>query len=377
MGLGVLIPAPAMAAPVPVCALDDERLTAVTGLTGVADGFAVVAAEGSSLRVFFLDQDCKVTRTLRDTQVNPFDPEDLSRTADGALWVADIGDKNRERTSISVYRFAPESSRAVRYRFSYPEGAAFDAEAMIITPAGLPIFVTKDALEPAGIYVPVGALKTGETIALRKAGELRFPPTGTEGGPVGRVGQSVVTGGALSPDGSHVVLRTYTDAYEFAVTGGDVVSALTGGKKLRTPLPGERQGQSIAYSADGNSFVTAAGGSNSVLQRWAREVPLPSPSASKPVATESANSGNKGGRGFLSGLSLRDLTSLVVGVGIVGFLLSCAGAVGVIRHRSQRSKLSDDEDPGAGTFLSETMSITDTDVLPRITDDPSSRIRRS
>ena len=39
----------------------------------------------------------------------------------------------------------------------------------------------------------------------------------------------LVTGGANSPDGTKVVLRTYSDAYEWTVTSGDVVAAITKG----------------------------------------------------------------------------------------------------------------------------------------------------
>ncbi len=59
----------------------------------------------------------------------------------------------------------------------------------------------------------------------------------------------MITGAAVSPDRSRVVLRTYAEAYEWDVTDGDVVKAITSGVPRVTPLPDEPQGEAIAYTA--------------------------------------------------------------------------------------------------------------------------------
>ena len=71
-----------------------------------------------------------------------------------------------------------------------------------------------------------------------------------------RIAQVMVTGAATSPDRKRVALRTYTTAYEWDVPDGDVVKAITTSTPRVTELPNEPQGESIAYTVDGQQFLT-------------------------------------------------------------------------------------------------------------------------
>ena len=103
---------------------------------------------------------------------------------------------------------------------------------------------------------------------LKLAGQFTPEQTGTAT-KFGLAGQNWVTGGANSPDGSKVVIRTYSDAYEFDVKNGDVVSAITKGKPRITPLPDDAQGEAIAYTPDGASFLTLSNDSNATpILKW-------------------------------------------------------------------------------------------------------------
>jgi hypothetical protein len=53
-----------------------------------------------------------------------------------------------------------------------------------------------------------------------------------------------------------VAVRTYTAAYEWDVPDGDVVRAITTTAPRVTPLPDDVQGEAIAYTVDGGSFLT-------------------------------------------------------------------------------------------------------------------------
>ena len=82
--------------------------------------------------------------------------------------------------------------------------------------------------------------------------DLALPTSTTQGGPVGGFGSRTVTGGAVSADGRVVALRTYTDAWLFPVPdGGGVADALRGTAPVQVPLPGEPQGEAVAFAADG------------------------------------------------------------------------------------------------------------------------------
>jgi len=327
-----VVPGTALAAPERMCALGDRRLAEVSGVVTTSTGYIVVNDGGDQLRMFVLDRSCRVTRTVGDRTLNPFDPEDLGRERDGTLWVADIGDNDRERTSIAVHRLAPRATRAQLLRMTYPDGP-HDAEALVVQPDGRVVVVTKEALGPAGVYRSVGPPRAGATVPMTRVGSLTLEPTGTEGGPpgLGRVAQTAVTGAALSPDRRHVVVRTYTDAYEWDITG-DVAGMLVAGKPRRTPLPGEPQGESIAYTMDGKAFVTVSEGATSAVQRWVpnRPAPPPATAAPPPRAEEPASGG--------SGVSLRQLTQLVLGIGVLGLVLVVVGVVGIVRFRRERER---------------------------------------
>jgi hypothetical protein len=197
--------------------------------------------------------------------------------------VADIGDNGRSRETVGLWKLAPGADRPVLYRFTYPDGP-HDAEALLLNGDGTPIIVTKDPFT-AGLYVAATTPRPKAKTALRKAGSVQIPNTSTSN-PFGIRGRLVLTGGATAPDGSKVALRTYADAFEFAVTGGDVIAAVTTGEAMVTALPDEPQGESLAYSADGAALLTVSetagtpAGTKPTISRYASRLAAPKPSPS-------------------------------------------------------------------------------------------------
>lgn len=94
VGLGV--PVPASADPQVRCTLDDPRLAEVSGLVDGPDGLQVVNDSGNPSTVFRLDGECAAVG-LRAVPIDGRDVEDLARSADGTLWLADTGDNARRR----------------------------------------------------------------------------------------------------------------------------------------------------------------------------------------------------------------------------------------------------------------------------------------
>ncbi|WIM93179.1 hypothetical protein ACTOB_005150 [Actinoplanes oblitus] len=282
---GMLL-APMLAAAVaagPVCQVDDKRLDEVSGLVATDAGYVMVndgADEASHRKIFYLRPDCSLRRTVSYPS-RPRDTEDLQLGRDGTLWVADIGDNGQNRDTVALWRLAPGASKPKLFRLSYPDGA-HDAEALLIGADGTPVVVTKTP-GSAGIYVPEGALRSGGTTPLRAAGSVSVPMT-TTSNPFSLPGRLVITGAASSPDGSRVVLRTYADAFEYDVSGGDVVKALTTGTPRQVALPDEPQGESVAYTADGTALLTISEGSKPTLFRH------PLPAAPSPAAAGSSAS---------------------------------------------------------------------------------------
>jgi hypothetical protein len=327
----VALPASPQAAPAGrVCLVGDSRLDEISGMVRTADGYAVVD-DSSSLpshwRIFFLDDRCAVRRAVRYPSP-PRDTEDLARAPDGTLWVADTGDNNRSRQTVALWRLAPGATAPVLYRLRYPD-RAHDAEALLIAGDGTPVIVTKDP-GTALLYRPAAAVRPGATVALRQVGEFALPRSDT-GNPFSLLGHLVVTGAANAPDGSRVVLRSYSDAFEFRVSGGDVVRAVTTGTPRVVALPDEPQGESIAYDRDGASLLTVSeqvGAAKPAILRYPRPPPDPGPS---PPVTRAA--GGAAGPGAGHGIGM----STVVGAGALaaaGLAVLVAMGVRAARRRA-------------------------------------------
>ncbi|MGH4026221.1 MAG: hypothetical protein ACRDRV_16735 [Pseudonocardiaceae bacterium] len=242
-----VLPAEAQPAVRRLCTPGGSELAELSGLAAGGDRWFAVSDGGSALRVFVLrPADCEVVDEIT-AEANPYDVEDLALAADGALWLADTGDNDLDRSTVALHRLTQDGD-ADLYRLTYPDGP-HDAEALLLDRGGVPHVVTKE-LGTARVYRPAGVLTEPGPTALEQVATVRLEPTGTPGGPAGGVGSVLVTGGAVSADGHVVALRTYTDAYPFSAPGGDVVAALAG-TPVRIPLPDEPQGEALALAPDG------------------------------------------------------------------------------------------------------------------------------
>jgi hypothetical protein len=68
----------------------------------------------------------------------------------------------------------------------------------------------------------------------------------------------LTTAGDISPDGTRIVVRTYTEAYEWIRPQNTSWTAVWKSKPRSWELPTSQQGEAICYGLDGNSlFVTS------------------------------------------------------------------------------------------------------------------------
>ena len=248
-------------APVPpgkvVCRVADPRLAELSGLVVVGRRMLAVSDGGDSLDVLVLDRSCAVV-DVRSAPVDPYDPEDLALSADGTVWVSDTGDNDARRDTVALHALRADGTEDL-FRLAYPDGPR-DAEALLVAPDGTPYLVTKEVMGASKVYRPGAALVDGATVPLEEVAGVNLTLTGTPGGPVGRAGQLMVTGGAVSGDGRLLALRTYTDAYLWPLTGSDVPAALAA-TPVRVPLPPSPQGEAISFAADNRALVVASEGS--------------------------------------------------------------------------------------------------------------------
>ncbi|MGL4306356.1 MAG: hypothetical protein ACRCSF_09380, partial [Mycobacteriaceae bacterium] len=236
-----------------LCAPKDPGLKELSGLAFSEGLILAIGDSGSDERIFMLNADCAVVRAM-DMPVPPNDIEDMA-TFGNNIWLSDIGDNRRSRETISLTRFNSQTSSGEVHRLVYPDGP-HDAESILIGRDGVPVIVTKEALSVSGIYTPVNKVSVDELSSpgptmLAAAGSIKLGPTDTQGGPLPFGSSTLITGGAVSVDGSVVALRTYTDVYLFDASDGDIVTALAR-TPVRVALPGQPQGEAITFTASGD-----------------------------------------------------------------------------------------------------------------------------
>jgi hypothetical protein len=183
-----------------------------------------------------------------------------------ALYLADIGDNDGERAAIDLYR-VPEprvprsgtTAPAARLRLRYPDGAR-DAETLLVEPRTGEIAVVSKALGgDSGVYVtgPWG-VSTGTTRTLRRVATLSLGFGG------------LATAGDVSADGRTVVVRTYTGFVAWRKQSGATLAATLRRRPCsgRTSFAGERQGETLALTANGRAFITVPEGAGATIRRY-------------------------------------------------------------------------------------------------------------
>jgi hypothetical protein len=234
--------------------------------SGDAPRFFAVDATGQTVATYELDVD------VRDWEDMARGPDEDGRSS---LWLGDIGDNSGARDlGLLVHRVpepepgGPTDLTPTSFRLRYDDGPG-DAETLLVHPrTGRLYVVGKPLAGPARVYAAPEQLDPAGPNALVQVAEAETRSTDTPGGPpqAGPLADRLVTAGDISPDGSRVALRTYTDLYEWRVPGDDVAAAFDG-EPVVTPLPPTVQGEGLAYSLDGRSLLTSSEGEGAPVHR--------------------------------------------------------------------------------------------------------------
>jgi hypothetical protein len=218
--------------------------------------------------VFALTATGGVKGRVRVTGAQVWDWEDLAVgpcPKGTCLYIADIGDNDRHRRTVTIYRTpepAPGDAQTENVevlRAGYPDGA-HDAEALIVLPDGDMLIVTKGNAVPAALYRIRSPFRDGATVPLERVAALL--PTKPNGKDTSAARDMRITDADASPDGRWIVLRTpralmFYEARAFAsgqireVSHFDLAPAR------------EPQGEGVALSADGDVWLVGEGGGKS------------------------------------------------------------------------------------------------------------------
>jgi hypothetical protein len=181
------------------------------------------------------------------------------------IYIADIGDNAARRKRITIHRVSEPSSEgtvAVRDTFhaTYPDGA-HDAETLLVAPDGGLFIVTKGETGSIGLYRFPRELRPGATHQLERVGKPRAAGKASE--------TERITDGAVSPDGTWVVLRTRR-GFAFHRAADLFAGNWTGAGRVDLRAVGEAQGEGIAIAEDGTVYLTGEGGGKSQPGTFAR-----------------------------------------------------------------------------------------------------------
>jgi hypothetical protein len=296
-----------------LCHLSDPRVAEASGIVASAaydDVFYTHNDSGDVARFFRINGSCRTTATFDLSGVQARDWEDVSRGPGGTLWLGDIGDNSGTRAKgILVHRVAEpgpaggeQRLRPTSFRLRYPDGP-HDAEALLVHPRTGRVLVVTKGFAGATVYAAPLPLNAAGPNVLQEVGRVAVPE---------------VTAGDISPDGSHVVLRNYTAAYEWKVAGDDVAGAFKA-EPVRIALPPSPQGEAISYTRNGSSFVVVSEGAGATVE----EVDRPAPAAVRRPAPHERSS------------PWPRRVALAV---VAAALLLAVGLVGLHRTRSARSR---------------------------------------
>ena len=218
--------------------------------------------------LYAVDGDGRTAGRVRVTGAAVEDWEDVALapcpSGGDCLYVADIGDNDAERPSITVYRVpepapgATASASAEAIRLRYPDGP-HDAEALFVLGGAIHV-VTKGESGPISIYRAPSTAGAGGEATLERVREL-------SPGKVDRPRR--ITSADASADGRWVVMRTLKAASIYPAAG----LAGSGPLNPRTvDLEGldESQGEGIAFAPDGSLVVTSEGGKKKSPATFAR-----------------------------------------------------------------------------------------------------------
>jgi hypothetical protein len=229
--------------------LSDYRIVESSGLE-TARNFASILYthndSGDTARFFAVGADglTKAVYTLQGAGAR--DWEDMSAGPGALLWFGDIGDNNRLRTFVSVFR-VPEPTKLVsanlpwtRFDFRYADGLAHNAEALLVNPVTGRLYIATKQSTGAAIYrAPRPLQASGYNMLTRVAAA---PP--------------IVTGGDFSQDAQQLVLRTSAVAHVSNDIGGPATA-------VNLPIGGE----SVAFTRDNAALLVGKEGANSPVWR--------------------------------------------------------------------------------------------------------------
>ena len=261
---------PLFGAAVQTGTLQDPAITEASGIAASRTNpgmYWVHNDSGDSARVFATDLSGAAIGRFRLQGAQAKDWEDVAvgpgpEPGTNYLYLGDIGG-NKGRSNLSIYRAVePEvmlGARGIRgwvpaerIDVMYPDGLAWDAEALLVDPMTADIYVVTKGGEASSILyqLPAAQAVPGQRQTLLQVATFSLPAGFDRS----------VTGGDISPDGSLIMLRTYNRAYLWPRLTGESIPDAISAPPCSVQIQPESQGEAAAFQQNGQDLVLTTEG---------------------------------------------------------------------------------------------------------------------
>jgi hypothetical protein len=296
-----IVPAVAGAEDTVAFTIKDARITESSGLAVDPDGnlYWTVNDSGDRGVAYGIGLDGEVQGTL-NFRAQPQDVEAVAIHED-RLYVADIGDNDRQRDSVRIYFFKNPRANGLTvtyyaYDFRYPDGP-HNAETLLVNDTGRLFIVTKE--RKGAIYeAPLRPRRQG-TNELERVGAA--PPN--------------VTDGTFLPGGERIALLTYNSVEVIDANSYEVVTS--------APIPDQPQAESLTLSLDEQSLLVGSEGKKSKVY----SVPVPSEATPTPTPVPGAEPDSETDVPEQATNSLQSQEGTLLAIGVAAFVAAVAGTV--------------------------------------------------
>ena len=137
-------------------------------------------------------------------------------------------------------------------------------ETLLVDPENGDVYlVTKSADGVSPIFRAAAPLQAGADIRLERVAGLTFGRA-----PLG--GNASTTGGDIAPDGSAIVVRTYSAAFLWRRAPGATIAEAFATEPCALPRPRDPQGEAIGFARDGRGLYTVSEGAGTPVYFWER-----------------------------------------------------------------------------------------------------------
>lgn len=168
------------------------------------------------------------------------------------FYMGDIGDNNRQRTAIQIYRIlepsvpsipntTPIEVSAEVFTLTYPEGVARNAEALLVDPWSGDLLVISKDTGAAEVFLKSAPHVANSTTELKAVGTVSIGP--------------LVTAGTVSHDGKFVLLKTYSELRIWPRLPGTALHEAFANTPCKAPYITEPQGEAVGF-LPGGGYLT-------------------------------------------------------------------------------------------------------------------------